>query len=233
MSARAESVTVEAGTFDMPIWLPESGSGPGMLLIQEIWGVGPYIVEVAEELAALGYVVAAPDLFWRVEPNYVGTHDEEGLKQAIEVSSRFEVETGVADLAAAVDHLAGLPEVSAGVGALGFCLGGTMAYLLAARTTLGAVVSFYGSGVPDSLNLLPDIDCPVQFHFGGSDPYIPREQVALVEQAVSGLPNVEIHVQEDGGHAFHNRLAPMFHQPEPAARAWALTEAFLAKNLPV
>ncbi|MBC6458113.1 dienelactone hydrolase family protein [Actinomadura sp. HBU206391] len=233
MSTRTESVTVEDGTFDLPIWLPESGRGPGLLLVQEIFGLGPYIREVAEDLAALGYVVAAPDLFWRLEPGYVAPAGEEGLTQAVEMSSRFEVETGVADLAAALDHLAGLPELSAGVGALGFCLGGTMAYLLAAKTTLGALVSFYGSGVPDSLNLLPDIGCPVQFHFGGSDPYIPREQVAMVEQAVAGLPNVEIHVQEDGGHAFHNRKSAMFHQPEPAARAWALTETFLARHLPV
>jgi carboxymethylenebutenolidase len=108
-----------------------------------------------------------------------------------------------------------------------------MAYALAARTHLDAVVSFYGSQVPGSLDLLDAIDCPVQFHFGGSDPYIPRDQVAAVERAVAGLPNVEIHVQEEAGHAFHNRESPIFSQPVPAARAWRLTEDFLARRLPV
>jgi carboxymethylenebutenolidase len=233
MSTRTESVAVEGGTFDMHIWLPESGHGPGLLLIQEIYGIGPYIRAVAEDLAALGYVVAAPDVFWRLEPGFVAGPGEEGLRQGMNMASRIDAQTGVADLAAAVDHLAGLPEVTAGVGAIGFCFGGTMAYLLAAKTMLGAMVSFYGSGVPANLDLLPGIECPVQFHFGGSDPYIPREDVAKVERAVADRPNMEIHVQEDGGHAFHNRMSPKFSQPEPAARAWALTKEFLARNLPV
>ena len=107
-----------------------------------------------------------------------------------------------------------------------------MAYALAARAKPVALISFYGSNVPGSLELMDAIDCPAQFHFGGSDPYIPREQVAAVEQAVADRPHMEIHVQEEAGHAFHNRVAPMFSQPEPAARAWRLTEEFLARHLP-
>jgi carboxymethylenebutenolidase len=233
MSTRTEAVTVADGGFDLPVWLPESGRGPGLLLIQEIFGVGAYIRAVAEDLAALGYVVAAPDLFWRLRPGWTAADGEEGLKEAMGMASRFDAETGVADLTAALDHLAGLPEVSGGVGALGFCMGGSLGYALAARAELTALVSFYGSQVPGSLDLLDDIGCPVQFHFGGSDPYIPRDQVAAVEQAVAGRPDVEIHVQEDGGHAFHNRTSAIFHQPEPAARAWRLTEEFLARRLPV
>jgi carboxymethylenebutenolidase len=233
MAARTETVTVADGTFDLPVWLPEGGRGPAILLIQEIFGVGPYIRAVAGDLAALGYVVAAPDLFWRVRPGFVAKPGKEGLEEAMDTASRFDPGTGVADLEAAHDHLAALPEVSGGVGALGFCLGGSLGYALAARTKLTAVVSFYGSNVPETLDLLDDITCPLQFHFGGADPYIPREQVAAVERAVADRPNVEIHVQEDGGHAFHNRTSPMFHQPEPAARAWGLTEEFLARHLPV
>lgn len=233
MSTRIDSVTVPDGRFDLPVWLPESGRGPGVLLIQEIFGVGPYIRAVAADLAALGYVVAAPDLFWRLQPGWDAPHTEEGQKQSMELAGRFDAQAGVADLVAAADQLTGMPEVSGGIGALGFCFGGTMAFLLAAQTKLSALVSFYGTGVPDSTGLLGDITCPVQFHFGGSDPYIPRDRVAAVEQAVAGLPNVEIHVEEEGGHAFHNRMSPIFHQPEPAARAWRLTEEFLTRNLPV
>jgi carboxymethylenebutenolidase len=233
METRTETVTVADGTFDLPVWLPQGGRGPAILLIQEIFGVGPYIRGVADDLAALGYVVAAPDLFWRVRPGFVAGPGEDGLEEAMATASRFDAGTGVADLEAAHDRLAALPEVSGGVGALGFCLGGSLGYALAARTKLAAVVSFYGSEVPGALDLLEDITCPLQLHFGGADPYIPRERVAAVERAVEDRPDVEIHVQEDGGHAFHNRTSPMFHQPEPAARAWALTERFLDRHLPV
>jgi carboxymethylenebutenolidase len=95
------------------------------------------------------------------------------------------------------------------------------------------VVSFYGSAVPDALDALDRIEGPLLFHFGGSDPYIPRDQVALVEQAAAGRPNVEIYVEEDAGHAFHNRKAPMFYNADPAARAWRRTEEFLRRHLPV
>jgi carboxymethylenebutenolidase len=232
MATRTDSIAVDDGRFDLTVWLPERGQGPGLLLIQEIFGVGPYIHAVAEDLAGLGYVVGAPDLFWRLQPGWDSEHTEEGIKRSMGMVSRFDAEAGVADLAAALDHLTGLPEVAGGVGAIGFCLGGSMAYALAARAKPVALISFYGSNVPGSLELMDAIDCPAQFHFGGSDPYIPREQVAAVERAVADRPHMEIHVQEEAGHAFHNRVAPMFSQPEPAARAWRLTEEFLARHLP-
>lgn len=234
MTTRTELVTVPDGTFDMPVWLPADGRGPGILLIQEIWGVGPYIRAVAEDLAALGYVVAAPDLFWRLHPGWVAPHTEEGVKASIELSSGFDGKAGVADLGAALDHLAGLPEISGRTGALGFCLGGSMGYFLAAqRPDVAALVSFYGSEIPANLGLIGQISSPAQFHFGGSDPYIPRDKVAEVERAAAGRPNAEIHVEEDAGHAFHNRMAPMFHNPEAAGRAWRRAKEFLAQHLPV
>jgi carboxymethylenebutenolidase len=232
MSSRVERVQVPGGTFDLSVWLPAAGRGPGLLLIQEIYGVSDYIQEVAADLARLGYVVGAPDLFWRLQPGYQANHDEEGLKTSLEMGSRFDFEQGVADAAAALEQLAGLPEVEGGTGVLGFCLGGTIAYALGTAAEPDVVVSFYGSGVPDQTDALDRISVPVQFHFGGSDPYITRDQVARVEEAAAGRPNVEMHVEEDAGHAFHNRKAPMFYAPEPAARAWHRTEEFLRRHLP-
>jgi carboxymethylenebutenolidase len=232
MATRTDSIAVDDGRFDLTVWLPERGQGPGLLLIQEIFGVGPYIHAVAADLARLGYVVGAPDLFWRLQRGWEAEHTEDGVKRSMDMLSRFDAEAGVADLTAALDHLADLPEVTGPVGALGFCLGGSMAYALAARAKPAALVSFYGSQVPDGLDLMDVIDCPAQFHFGGSDPYISRDRVATVERAVADRPQMEIHVQEEAGHAFHNRVAPMFYQAEPAARAWRLTEDFLARHLP-
>jgi carboxymethylenebutenolidase len=232
MSSRIESVKVSDGSFDMPVWLPASGTGPGLLLIEEIYGLSDYIEAVADDLAGLGYVVGAPDLFWRLKPGHAAAHDQEGLTESLDLASRFDATQGVEDAAGALRHLAALPEAQGGIGVIGFCFGGSIAYLLAARTEPEAVVSFYGSAVPDNLDALDRIQCPLQFHFGGSDPYIPREQVARVEEAAAARPNVEIHVEEDAGHAFHNRKAPMFHMPEPAARAWRHTEEFLRRHLP-
>jgi carboxymethylenebutenolidase len=232
MSSRVESVEVPGGSFELPVWLPDTGSGPGLLLIQEIFGISDYIRAVAEDLAGLGYVVAAPDLFWRIEPGFDAAHDQAGLGRSLEMGQRFDTGQGVTDSVAALDHLAELPEVEGGLGVIGFCLGGTIAYFVAVRAEVAAVVSYYGSGVPDNLEVLEQIASPVQFQFGGSDPYIARDQVARVEAAAAGKPNVEVHVEEDAGHAFHNRKAPMFHMPEPAERAWQRTEEFLQRHLP-
>ena len=233
MHERVESVSTPDGSFDLTVWVPEAGRGPGLLLIEEIFGISGYIRAVAADLAGLGYVVGAPDLFWRLQPGWAAEHTGEGVSESLALASRFDAATGVADTVAALAALRGLPEVTGGTGIVGFCFGGTFAYLAAAHAQPDAVVSFYGSGVPDRTDLLESISCPLQLHFGGSDSYIPREQVRRVEEAAAGRPNVEIHVEEEAGHAFHNRKAPMFYEPEPAGRAWRRTEDFLRRHLPV
>ena len=232
MSAqRTESVSTPDGKFDMKVWLPESGRGPGVLILQEIFGVGEYIEAVAADLTALGYVAAAPDLFWRISPGWTSEHTEEGMREAVSVRGQFDVDQGVTDSVTALRHFEGLPEIDGGVAVLGFCLGGTLAFKLAAQAQPTAVVSFYGAEVPHSLGLLDKIKSPLQLHFGGQDPYIPADSVSKVADAVEGHDNIELHIQTDAGHAFHNRVAPMFYQPEPAARAWQLAEEFLARHL--
>ncbi|WP_052422412.1 dienelactone hydrolase family protein [Nonomuraea candida] len=233
MRTRTDRITAHDGSFDAAVWLPDAETGPGILLVQEIYGVGPYIEKVAIELASRGYVVAAPDLFWRLEPHWIAEHTPEGTAAAIELSQRFDVAQGVADCALTVSHLRRLPEVRDGVGALGFCLGGSVDYMLATQFELDAVLSFYGSAVPDATGLMERIAAPLLLVFGGDDPYIPRERVAAVEKAAEGRPNVVVHVEEEAGHAFHNSESPMFHQPEPAARAWEVALAFLEEHLPV
>lgn len=233
MQTRTDRISAHDGTFDVRTWLPESGRGPGILLIQEIYGVGPYIEKVAAELASRGYVVAAPDLFWRFRPHWRGEHTSEGTATAIELARDFDLAQGVADCALTVSHLRGMPEVRGGVGALGFCLGGTVAYMLATQIELGAVLSFYGSAVPESTGLLERIDAPLLLVFGGNDPFISRDRVAVVEEAARSRPNVVMHVEEEAGHAFHNSEAPMFHHPEAAERAWRVALDFLARHLPV
>jgi carboxymethylenebutenolidase len=233
MSARVDQVTVDDGTFDLPVWLPAGGSGPGLVLIQEIFGLDDYLRSVAADLAALGYVVVVPELFWRVARRWSSGHDQAGLAASMDVAGRFDPDLGVSDVLASLAHLRAMPEVEGGAGVFGFCLGGSLAFAAAAQADPDAAVSFYGSAVPDAVDELERITCPIQFHFGGQDPYIPRDAVQKVVDAVAAHPGAEIHVQEQAGHAFHNHVAPMFHHPEAAAAAWDLTRDFLARNLPV
>jgi carboxymethylenebutenolidase len=217
---------------DIPTWHPPAGRGPGLVLVQEIFGLDDYLRSVASDLAAAGYVVAVPELFWRTAPGWSSTHDEAGVAASMAVMSAFDPASGLSDVLATVGHLRSLPSVTGGVGVLGFCLGGSLAFAAAAEGDPDVAVSFYGSTVAQQIDALSRVGCPIQFHFGGADPYIPRSDVAVVEAAVATHPGAEIHVQEEAGHAFHNHVAPMFHHPQAAARAWALTTDFLRRTRP-
>ena len=216
--------------------VPESGSGPGMVVLQEIFGVGDYIKEATERLAGLGYVALAPDLYWRIKPGIALEHTEEGMGEAFQTAQQLDHNLAVGDSIDALNALRALPEVVSSdskAGVLGFCLGGTLAYQVAVRDDPDVAVCYYGSGIPGALGQAGDIHCPVLFHFGGQDQYIPREQADLVADYAATRDDMECHVHADAGHAFDNHDAPMFHQPEPAARAWAITKDFLARTFPV
>ena len=230
-----EKITApDGGTFDGDIVLPAGSSGPGILLLQEIFGVGTYIRAVAERLAALGYVVMMPDVFWRVERRVALPHDEEGLGKAFEYAGAFSArfDEGIDDLGTALAHLRGMSEVHGGVGVMGFCLGGRLAWSVASRFNPDVAVSYYGSGIADALDQLSDITCPTLLHYGTADPYIPRDQIDRISDAVKDAPGFTVMLHDGAGHAFDNHEAPMFHQPAPAAAAWKATVAFLAKHLP-
>ncbi|MCP2245127.1 dienelactone hydrolase family protein [Lentzea aerocolonigenes] len=212
----------------LPVWLPESGSGPGIVLIQEIFGLDGYLRGVAEKLAALGYVVAVPELFHRFQPGWVGEHDEAGIAKSMEVVGSLDFPLAVQDVVASLQYLRGLPEVTGGVGVLGFCLGGTLAYSAAVASDPDTAVSFYGSGVPDQVGTLDQVSCPILFHFGTEDSFITGYQ--KVVDAVAAHEGAEIHL-EPAGHAFLNHLGPWYDE-EAAGRAWDLTAAFLARTLP-
>ena len=221
------------GEMDADVALPASGSGPGLVVLQEIFGVGDYIKETLDRLAGLGYVALAPDLYWRIERGIALGHDDDGLAKAFETVQKLDHEPAVRDSIAALKAVRELPEVTGGnAGVLGFCLGGTLAFQVAIQADPDVAVCYYGSGIAGALDRGGEITCPVLFHFGGQDPYIPREQVDQVAAFADSRPGIECHVQEEAGHAFDNHEAPMFHQPDAAARAWEITRGFLARTLP-
>ena len=236
MSVVTRNERVEAPTgqqFDARAFVPEEG-GPGILLLQEIFGFDEFLGTRATRLAEMGYTVLVPDVFWRVERNVSLAHDEAALQVAFGYMGRFaevpaDVTTG--DLVAAFAHLRALCEVRAKAGVVGYCLGGRLAFETAAACDPDACVSYYGSGIAAELDLAPRITCPVVFHFGGSDPYIPQIEIGAVSAAFAGRAGTSVVVQEHAGHAFENSFAPMFSDPEAAAASWPVTVDFLTRTL--
>lgn len=211
--------------------VPDAGSGPGIVLLMEIFGVGPYIEKAADRLAALGYTVLAPDLYWRIAPGATPAHDETGLQEAFGLVQRLDVPRAVGDAIDALAYLRSMPETRGRAGVFGFCLGGTLAYLVAANGEPDVAVAYYGSGIHDALDLSDAVTCPVLFHYGARDDYIPADKIELVRAAFADRDEVEVHVH-DAGHAFDNSEAPMFHDAAAASEAWEQTAAFLRRTFP-
>ena len=233
-TVRVERVATADGDLDAHVALPDSGSGPGIVVLQEIFGVGSYIKESADRLAGLGYVALAPDLYWRIERGITLDHDEAGMAKAFETVQQLDPELAVRDSIGALHALRELPEVTGGrAGVLGFCLGGTLAFQVAVQDDPDVAVCYYGSGIAGMLDRANAIRCPVLFHYGGEDQYIPLEHAEQVAACAASNDAMECHIHEGAGHAFDNHDAPMFHQPEPAGRAWEITREFLARTLPV
>jgi carboxymethylenebutenolidase len=230
---RTESITApDGGRFAGHLALPSGGHGPGLLLIQEVFGVNAYVRDVAERLAHLGYVVLAPDVFWRSQPGFeLDSSDQATIGPAVEMAGTWDPEVGLDDLSAAVRHLQELPEVTGAVGVIGFCFGGTQAFRLAATGDLTCAVSYYGSGVAELFESGVTPQCPIMFHFGDNDPYLPNEQVAVVKTATADDHRAVVHVHHGAGHAFDNHLAPHFSDPAAAEAAWSETAAFLFTHL--
>jgi carboxymethylenebutenolidase len=227
---RTESVDLDGGEMDLHIWIPPAGEGPGVLLLQEIFGVGEYIRDVAGRLADDGYVIAAPDVFWRFAPGWASGHDAADLEASFAVAQQLDAESAIADCAAALDATPRLPETTGKVAVLGFCLGGSLAWGVAAHAEPDACVSYYGSRVAATLDLIDRVSCPTLFHFCNADPYIPGSDVEAVAAAIDGRPGFTLNV-ENGGHAFDNHRADMFWNETAAKAAWAKTQAFLVEHL--
>jgi carboxymethylenebutenolidase len=206
---------------------PASGSGPGVIVIQEWWGLTDHIVSVADRLAAEGFVALAPDLFGGRT-----THDAD---EAGSLLMSLPVDEAARDLGGAVDHLLSLDAVTSdSVGAIGFCMGGGFVLRLAAQQgpRVSAAVPFYGvgPGVPDSYQ---GLTAAVQGHYAERDSMYPVDQARAQEaqiRAEAGAP-VEFYYY-DAGHAFHNDENLIgTHDSASAKLAWDRAVAFLKANV--
>jgi carboxymethylenebutenolidase len=237
-AARYERITAsdDAGSFDAYCAVPASGAGPGILLFQEIFGINDNMRGLADRLAGEGYVTLVPDMFWRIEPRFE-RKDESGMADAFAMVQQYDFDAAPKDINATHAHLLSMPECAGRVGAIGFCFGGALAFAAAATSrvdgnAIDAAVCYYGSAINGMLAMVGTIDCPVMYHYGEADSFIPPENVDEVEQAVAACPGVEFHrYAAPAGHAFSNWDAPsMYHEPA-AEEAWGRTLEFLAQHL--
>lgn len=217
-------------TFSGYLSLPPSGKGPGLVLVQEIWGVNSHIRAVADQYALDGYVVLAPDMFWRHQPRVDLDYDQAGSAQAFALLQKLDRALAASDLGSAADVLRARPEVCGKVGVLGFCIGGQMAYRLAAAGKVDAAIAYYGGGIQDKLELAKQITCPILFHYAGLDKLIPAEAVAAVKRAFAGRTNALFHDYPDSDHGFNCWGRPAYHQKN-AALAHGRSLEFLAAHL--
>jgi carboxymethylenebutenolidase len=210
--------------------LPPAGRGPGLVLFQEIFGVNAHIRAVAEQYALDGFVVLAPDVFWRqaarVELGYEGQDRERGIQlmRALDPAQTMQ------DVATAVRALRARPETAGRkVGAFGYCLGGRLAYVAATTAGADAAAAFYGGGIQTQLDLAPGAKGPLLFHYAGQDDNIPMSAVQAVEQAFAGRP-AEFHVYQGAHHGF-NCWARSAYDARSAALAHGRTLVFFAEQL--
>jgi carboxymethylenebutenolidase len=207
--------------------LPASGSGPGVIVIQEWWGLTDHIADVADRLAAEGFVALAPDLYGGTT-----THDAD---EAGRLMTELPVDQAAKDLGGAVDFLLGLDAVtSSTVGAVGFCMGGGFVLLLAAQQgdRVSAAVPFYGVG-PAVPSTYEGIAAAVLGHYGEQDAFYPAEEARRQEQQIRDESGAQVEfAYYDAGHAFHNDTNKLgTYSPEDAKVAWQRTVEFLRERV--
>lgn len=232
MSGQTISIPTPDGDFTGYLARPGlTGVGPGVVVLQEIFGVNTEMRRVCDWLAKEGFTALCPDLFWRIEPNICLTdHTEEEWGRAFELFQAVDVDQAIEDAAAAVATLRSRSECRGEVGAIGFCLGGKLAYLTAARTEVDATVGYYGVGIQDTLGEAGGIDAPLMLHVAGKDQFVPPEAQAAITDGLTSNPHVTVHLYPDADHAFA-RDGGAHYDADAAATANARSLAFLREHL--
>lgn len=210
--------------------VPESGSGPGVMVIQEWWGLVPQIKAVCDRLADAGYVALAPDLYH----GELAEHDE--MDKAGHLMTTLDMERAVVDMGGAISHLLSLDQVSSeAVGVVGYCMGGMLSLLIAAHEgdRVGAVAPFYGAplgeGGPDWSGLTAAVDG----HFAENDDFFPPDAVMALGDELSGMgKNVTFTMHSGSGHAFTNEENPFGTYDEAlASQTWTSMLELFASTL--
>ena len=219
------------GKMDAYVATPPSGSGPALVVIQEIFGVNKVMRDLTDGFAAQGFVAICPDLFWRIEPG-IDITDESPAEwaRAFELFKGFDVEAGVADLAETIAAIRHHPASTGKVGAVGYCLGGKLAFLTATRTDIDAAVGYYGVGLNELVEEATIITKPLMLHIAGKDEFGPPEVQQQVHAGLDGNRLVTLYDYPLEDHAFA-RIGGQHYNKEAADQANTRTRGFLTQHL--
>ena len=200
------NVTIKAkdgSSFGGYLASPGSGRGPGIVVIQEIFGVNKVMRDIADGLASRGFYALVPDLFWRIKPGIELTDQSDAdWQQAFGLFQKFDVDKGVDDVQAAISFLRGHKGVTGKVGTLGYCLGGKLAYLSATRTDSDASVGYYGVGIEGLLDEAAKIKKPLLLQIAEGDDYVPPPAQSQIKAALKGNRHATIYSYPNVNHAF-------------------------------
>jgi carboxymethylenebutenolidase len=204
MAGQDIQINTADGAFSGYLATPASGRGPGLVVIQEIFGVNRVMRQITDEFAARGYFALCPDLFWHLQPGVQLTDRTDAeWQQAFDLMGRFDQDQGVKDIQAAIDHLRrNVAGATGKVGVVGYCLGGLMAYLTATRTDSDASVGYYGVNIQDKLEEAANLKKPLMLHIAGKDEYVPPAAQKKIADGLKGNPLMTIHTYPEMNHAF-------------------------------
>jgi carboxymethylenebutenolidase len=202
-----ELITIDASdgadAFRAYFAMPQAGSGPGIVLLHTAFGLDRHMRDMADFYAEEGYVVICPDLYWRIEPGVELGQNEADRERMLTLYQKFDRTAALADIARSVSALRGRRECTGKIGAIGFCLGGGLAYRAAAQSDFDCAVAYYGVGIEAALDLAPRIACPMVLHFAENDDYVPASAVAQIREAFAGCPDIQIHTYPGARHGFN------------------------------
>jgi carboxymethylenebutenolidase len=197
------TISTQDGTFSAYVARPAKAPAPAVVVIQEIFGVNKVMRDITDGLADQGYLAICPDLFWRIEPGIDITDQSEAeWKRAFELFNAFDVETGVTDIAATIDHIRADPGCNGKVGAVGYCLGGLLAFLTATRTDADASVSYYGVGIENRVAEEEKLTHPLLMHIAEEDQFVPKTAQGVILHALNDHHLIEIYTYPGCDHAF-------------------------------
>ncbi len=202
----SETITINGpdGSFSGYLAKPAGdGPFPAIVVIQEIFGVNAVMRGICDGLAKQGYLALSPDLFWRIEPGIdITDQSEEEWAKAFELFNAFDVDKGMLDVQATIDTARKLPGANGKVGAVGYCLGGQLAYLTAARTDADAAVGFYGVNLQNRTDEANNITKPLMLHIAGKDEFVPADAQAAIHAGLDTHAQVTLHDYPERDHAF-------------------------------
>lgn len=211
--------------------LPAKERGPGLIVIHGIFGVDDGMRKICDDYAAQGYMAVCPNLFWRkqADAQSAGQPPQESVC-ALRSQSDFDVEMGVCDLLSTLGHIRNMTGCNGKIGAVGYGLGGLLAYLLMIRSDVDSAVGYYAVGLDKYLDEVRDIRMPLLLHFAALDAFMPPEKRASTIRSVEKNPSITTQVYEGVGHDFA-RSGGQNYNKEAAEMVNSRTARFLAETL--